>query len=474
MGKVDVWKRTPMGYELHQELHPSPDITIAGTHNLLFGYRLAASEEFLAVRSLGGTPGVFATTGLVHIYQLVDDQWLEADIVRPVLDATAFGTGFGESLTIQGHELVVGAILYSGATHAGVMRGGVHIYDLSVDGRASLQQTIEAPNITQRQFGESSDLHGDVMVVGQPGVGGSAQVYRRLGATWQLVQTLLRPGGPNTSYDFGLEVAIDHIDGSIFVSDTDLSPGEKDGTLYRFARSFASPPYLLAESFTATEGTLVSGLGDYFAESFEVSGDVLAIGSQTQAVQGVRKGTCELYRRGTNGWDFAGRLAFPHLPGQPFPVFGNEVAVDDGRVLVADMSWGDGTGTTFGRCYIWEVSSAVEICSSPGDESHINVCRQASTPNTVDVTASGLDFDGIIGLAVGAVDVVPGVTSGLCIQQFRRLTSPMAVTAGQSTAIFTDLAMEPNVGPGFAVQAFYLRSNMAPRLAIGPAVELFE
>jgi hypothetical protein len=181
----------------------------------------AIGDEFGASISLDGTVAAIGlplddhssrtNAGSVRIYRRTGSAWtLEAQVFPP---SPVTGDFFGRAVGIHGDVLVVGApgLDASGKTDC----GGVFVYRRGSDGSWALEQSIQRPTPgTGASFGQAVAVRGSFLALGTPFANSSAKsdsgevmVMRFNGSSW--VTTATRSGEPVTVDDhYGSSVAL--------------------------------------------------------------------------------------------------------------------------------------------------------------------------------------------------------------------------------------------------------------------------
>ncbi|MBR58128.1 MAG: hypothetical protein CMH54_08920, partial [Myxococcales bacterium] len=199
----------------------------------------------------------------------------------------SFADQFGESISISGDTLVVGAI--EDDDH-GDKSGSAYVFMRS-GGLWTEQHKITAYDAAAGDlFGLSVSISGDTLVVGAMGddhqgnSGGSAYVYTRNIDTWLVQQKLLASDGYEGD-SFGVSVAISEetvVVGAQFGNDPDT------GAIYVYVRN--GSVWSEQQRLIASDG----GSGDNFGFGVAISGDTIVGGSYRND----GKGSVYVYQEG--------------------------------------------------------------------------------------------------------------------------------------------------------------------------------
>ncbi|MEM8883340.1 MAG: hypothetical protein AAGD14_04670 [Planctomycetota bacterium] len=185
-GPIDIYVRDGTGWSLQQRLPgPGEDGGASG----ILGFALDLDGDVLVASS----PSARAA----YVYRRTGTSWSrEATLVQSDEDR-ANNLPFGHTVGVSGDTAIIGG-------HFGV----AYIFERDEGGAWSLATRIFEPahEALEDLFGLFVDVSGDAAVIGQPGLEGSAYVYRRGEAGWVREARLKAPLG---QVGFGSGVAID-------------------------------------------------------------------------------------------------------------------------------------------------------------------------------------------------------------------------------------------------------------------------
>ncbi|MEZ4519259.1 MAG: hypothetical protein R3C44_21365 [Chloroflexota bacterium] len=201
VGAVYLFERRENGWEEVGRLPTPPDVQTDG-----FGSGLALDGDMIAVRAKIKTVVTGPGTGpredaAVLLYQRADDEW--ELLTGSILTDKGIPGGFGIVLALDGDTLAV-----SGNPNANLVDHAVYIFNRI--GETWVQQAqINVPPNSSQAFPSSLSLHGDILLVGDPGTdgGGIVHIYRRSGNEW-LPNGTLEPATTD-SRGFGSALAFD-------------------------------------------------------------------------------------------------------------------------------------------------------------------------------------------------------------------------------------------------------------------------
>jgi hypothetical protein len=317
-GAVYVFRRT--GTEWVQEAYVKASNTGAEDY---FGSAVALGPDLLAVGAPGedsnatGVDGNQASNtssyaGAVYVFRRSGTEWAQEAYVKA--SNTGSGDQFGDSLSLSGDTLAVGAFEEDGAatgvngdesSNAATYAGAVYVLRRGASAWAQ-EAYVKASNTgSGDRFGRSVSVAGDLMVVGADqedsgaiGIGGdgadnsasnagAAYVFRRDGTSWAQ-QAYLKASNTGVSDRFGWAAAAwgDAVVVAAFGEDsnaTGIDPSQADESasdagaayLYRWSGSaWAQEAYVKASNTDA---------GDSFGLVVAASSDTLAIGAHMEA-----------------------------------------------------------------------------------------------------------------------------------------------------------------------------------------------
>lgn len=203
-GRVYVYRQVGSSLTLVQQLvSPMP----VSTGN--FGTSLSLHGEWLAVgEPKARTAGI--ERGAVHLFR-----WQgTAYGLHTSLPGTDPEGRFGQSVALQGEDLVIGAVLEDDTDASIAQTGAVHLYRLTDGAWTFVQRVLADDRKGNDRLGVSVALDGDTVLAGAAnddkpagGDAGSVYVYQREAGTWSQ-RAKLRSSEPQTQERFGQSVAL--------------------------------------------------------------------------------------------------------------------------------------------------------------------------------------------------------------------------------------------------------------------------
>jgi len=348
-----------------------------------FGQSVALSGDALVVAEPSGASG----NGLAHVYRNVAGVWTPEDTLT---DAVNFS-----SVAISGDTVLVGADDVNGV-------GAAYVYQ-----RIAGKWLFQGPPLvadalpTGAAFGVDTAIEGDSLVIGAPLGGGDtdtqvgrAYVFAKSGSDW-LAQGTLAPKEAIVMDRPGAAVAIS---GDTIVIGAPTNPTfsvPAPGKAYVFTRS---------GSIWTEQAVLFASDGkprDGFGYDVALKGDTLVVGATCPCAVGGEAGAAYVFTRTDSTWTQRAKLV--QADGMTSIVFGYQVAIDTGRIMVGAYQADSGKGAAYE--FIGAGASWVEnrkLIASDGANNDKLGFSLALDANHVAASAPGVKIDNLV---VGAAYV---------------------------------------------------------------------
>lgn len=237
-----------------------------------FGYSVSMSGDHLAVGSRNDDD-IVSNAGAVYTFKWDGSAWVQGDKLTP--SETKNGDNFGESVSISGDKLAVGARYDDDiASNTGA------VYTFKWNGTNWIQGDLLTPNelVQADQFGYSVSMSGDHLVVGAPYNNtngrlfiGVAYTFKWDGTNW-IQGDILKPLSLVSGDLFGWSVSI--FDDKMAVgSRGNDDNGSDSGAVYTFKWDGTT----WEQETVLKPSTLNSS--DLFGHSVSISGVKLAVGA---------------------------------------------------------------------------------------------------------------------------------------------------------------------------------------------------
>ncbi len=226
-GAVYIFTRTGSVWTQQQKLMASD-----GTPFDRFGTSIALEGDRIAIGSIGDDD-LGSNSGSVYIFQRQDGRW--SQIAKLLANDGATSDNFGKSLALQGDTLVVGV---PGDDDLGPTSGSAYVFTGSGEFWRQTQKLVASDGTDNAQFGESVSISGDRLVVGAwnddgPASGtGSAYFFRRDMGRW-IEQAKLIASDAAQSDNLGGSLAIVG-DTVVIGAQNDDDNGNNSGSAYVF------------------------------------------------------------------------------------------------------------------------------------------------------------------------------------------------------------------------------------------------
>ncbi|MDP7087592.1 MAG: FG-GAP repeat protein [Phycisphaerales bacterium] len=290
---------------------------------------------------------VIATTALAVLPATANVVY-EVQEINPN-DVAEYGS-FGIDLALDGDTVVIGS---PGNDFLGLDSGVSWVFVRGCDGEfTELQTVIGSDTAWFDEFGYSTALHGEVMVVGSRHHDAGSEVDSGAAyvfapdddGTWIETAKLTAPS-PEMGASFGWSVATD---GDTIVIGANKADGD-EGRVYVFDRD--------GDNWIFTAELVGSGIdaGDHFGRAVDVDGDTIAVGCPYYAAGcggSNRCGSLFIFDLDEGVWGEVDRLTPSDQANEDY--FGWKVSIDGDRLLTTsiyddDMGWQSGSGYVFDR-----------------------------------------------------------------------------------------------------------------------------
>jgi hypothetical protein len=250
--------------------------TADGAADELFGFALAVDGDTLVSGAFLEDPELgLDDAGTATVFERVGGAWQR--VVRLIAPDALAEDQFGFAVAVRGDWIAVGAP--QAIVNDQFNRGAVYLFERRAGVWEFAQKLTTASGLVDDAFGYSLafDETGTRLVASVPGANfvvpdtGSALVFTRVGATWQLTQTV-RPPRPVAGSLVGLRVALSSRVLALGAPD-DSSLGDYTGRVHVYRWSGAQ------FDFAQTLETAERNSFEFFGNALAVDGVRLAIGA---------------------------------------------------------------------------------------------------------------------------------------------------------------------------------------------------
>ncbi|MBT3980661.1 MAG: hypothetical protein HOE90_04860 [Bacteriovoracaceae bacterium] len=272
----------------------------------------------------------------------------------------ASGDFFGWSVAIHGDWAAVGA---PNTDQSGSNSGAVYTFKFDPSGNSWTQQTksIAKDGQASDYYGQSVDIHGNMMIVGAPSEDTNASnagaVYFKIvntveGDTHSFEDQKVSTGTVETNQYFGKSVGI--YETTAIVG----SPGYDGGVTDRGrVRILQLDP---SSSSWYTEATLYASdnaTGDQFGYSVDISSGMAVIGAPFNDDDGTNSGSAYVYMFDPSSNSWSQDAILKSSDAASYDYFGSSVAIDGWTIVVGAYGDGDAKSSTGGAAYVFQYNS---------------------------------------------------------------------------------------------------------------------
>lgn len=314
-----------------------------------FGYPIATTGSTALVGSIGGAATTNRDSGSVYVYERTSDAWRKQAKLTPDDRGSTRVFGTAVALADSGDTALI-------AVRKGVPLGGeVHVYERA-GGEWTKRTTLSPPvRDTKAYFGAAVALTdgGDTALVGSHGARntsgertGAAFVFERGDGEWAGRAKLVDPDG-DSGDRFGNDVALDGDTAFIGAESAGTSDGKRLGAAHVFDRTDEGWTH---RSRLAADD---SQENDLFGTAVAVDADTALVGAPFHGGQsGSPRGAAYVFVRADGAWQQRSKLTADG--GNPYDLFGENVALDGDTVLVGSYSEANANGENAGAAYLFE------------------------------------------------------------------------------------------------------------------------
>jgi sugar lactone lactonase YvrE len=392
------------------------------------GYALAGAR-------LADLPGK-EDAGAVYSFGIVTGMW--AQTAKLIARVSMAGAWFGESLSTDGAQLLIGAPNGNGG------KGGAYIFARAGASWAQKAVLTASDGINGDGFGGSVAIRGGTAIVCAPqrdSTKGGAYVFSGSGTTWIQEQTMtLADGAVGDFFGDASSLGSDAVIIGAPGRTTTLAPGT--GAAFVFRKP--------ATSWTQTQQILSSDAaeGDRFGTAISQYGKVVIVGAPGVDVTNPNEGSAYLFSDMSGTFEQEAKLTAPG--GRSGDWFGASVAVDMTTAVVgafqADPDDFDGTPSIDQGCvYVFRLFSTTN-----GSDVAVKSPSGAGTEETAVelVDESSLDFGSVIiltsvqrqlvirNLGASPLTNLKALVSGTNANQFKiSMPPPGTLAPGESFAL---------------------------------------
>jgi hypothetical protein len=304
-----------------------------------------SNKKFGKSVSLDGETAVIGSYESAYVFVRINGQWSEQ---QKLSSDGVTGEDFGYSVAVEDDTAVVGAYLDSSDS---TQSGSAYVFTRSAEDWTQ-QQRLVAPVVQSfARFGNSLSISGDSLLVGaylyasDSDQAGAVFVFDRIAGTW-VYDEILKDSSGALDDSFGWSVSLSG-DWAVVGSYLDDDNGSQSGSVFVFIRDHGWSLYSKLSIASAT-ASADAGAGDNLGRAVAVSGDRLVIGGANEAAYlfvrsaGAWNEKQTLTAADTTGSDFFGRSLSYSGDTVVIGAYGDDdIGVDSGSVYFIDLDIDD-------------------------------------------------------------------------------------------------------------------------------------
>jgi FG-GAP repeat len=288
-----------------------------------------------------GVWGDCATNGNITEYNPVTDA-----------DGNAFDL-FGCSVSISGNYAIVGAKDDDPAADLFSKHGSATVYQYNSNRWMPIQKLTDTLAEKFDLFGSAVSISGNYALVGIPGddtAKGSANMYKKTGTGWVLMQKITAANGDALD-NFGISVCISGNYAIVGAYGDKIGANENQGSanIYKYNGN----RWILMQKLTDITGDA----GDNFGESVSISGNYAIIGAPgDDDGADSNQGSVSFFRYDGINWVLMQKIT--DITGDALDSFGNSVSISGNYAIVGAYLDNVGTNSFQGSASIYEYKNS--------------------------------------------------------------------------------------------------------------------
>jgi hypothetical protein len=342
-GAVYVFTRANGVWTQQQKLTASQ-----GAANDFFGFSVALAGDTALV---GAVSSGGRGAGSVYVFQRVNGVWVEQQ--RLQASDGALNDQFGYSVSLSSDTAVISA---DADDDGGQEAGAVYVFGRSAGTWTQQQKLTASDTAAGDNFGNSVSLSGDSVIIGAwqednagGNAAGSAYVFTRNGGVWAQQQKLTASDASALDF-FGTSVSLDG-DTAVVGASLNDSADSDAGAAYVFTRS--GGVWTQQQRLTSSD----IAAGDNFGGRVCLSGDTLVVTSLLDDVGGfVDAGSAYVFTRSGGVWTQQQKLTASDAAANDS--FGISVSLNGRTLLVGSYQDDNSGGADAGSAYVFIATPA--------------------------------------------------------------------------------------------------------------------
>jgi len=308
-----------------------------------FGWSVSIDGNTVVVGAYGATVGGNAYQGVAYVFTKPTYGW--ADMTQTAeLTASdgAAGDYFGQSVSISGNTVVVGA--WATTVGGNYLQGAAYVFTEPVSGWADMTQTAKltaSDGAADEGFGDSVSISGNTVVATG---GGAAYVFTQPISGWMdMTQTAKLTASDGTSIGFSVS-----INGSTVVVAA-FQGGSGPGAAYVFTKPASGwADMTQTAELIASDGAAGGGFG----YSVSISGNTVVVGAVEHGIGG--PGAAYVFTEPASGWvDMTQTAKLTASDGAAGDALGWSVCISGSTVFVGAAKATVGGNSNQGAVYMF-------------------------------------------------------------------------------------------------------------------------
>lgn len=321
----------------------------------------AASVSISGDRIIIGAPNAFVNglqfAGAAYTYQRdVNGSWNFVE--RIFASDEASGDRFGQSVSIDGDQLIVGSTqnddIISGS-------GSVYVFDYINNDWQESQILLASDPLLNDHFGSPIQIEGDRLIVGVPDVE-KIYVFEKNGASWSETQILNAGADTFIGDRFGTSISLSS-DRVVVGASSNADNGTRSGSAYVYEYDQVMATWDTGQKLIAFDAAAY----DRFGAAVSISGNKMLIGAPANDEGQANSGSVYSYFHDGNSWIFQERILHTDTPTTFTDSLGNAIDLDGNRSIIG--SYKDDRDQTnaydSGAAYIFDLDIAPVAVDDP-------------------------------------------------------------------------------------------------------------
>eukprot|EP00730_Choanoeca_flexa_P019601 TRINITY_DN9583_c0_g1_i1.p1 TRINITY_DN9583_c0_g1~~TRINITY_DN9583_c0_g1_i1.p1 ORF type:complete len:459 (+),score=90.32 TRINITY_DN9583_c0_g1_i1:153-1529(+) len=246
-----------------------------------FGYWIAANQNSLIVSAQRGDLGTLTNTGAAYVFTRANEHDNFTQTQKLIPDDAVSSSAFGRRMAMYQDTAIVGCA--GSGVESGSRPGAAYVYIRNASGHYSQTQKLLASNAKSGDaLGYDVAMHGDIVVLGAPGRGGSdgasnvgaAYVFQLVAGSYVERQMLVEGDKAAADSRFGNSLAMH---GDVLIIRAQIDEDTSSGVVYVYEnRGTGSQASFQQQQLLRGKD---SAVGDGFGISLTVQGSTIVVGA---------------------------------------------------------------------------------------------------------------------------------------------------------------------------------------------------